>query len=253
MSLGSMTSISTGGWWVADVSDLPDVGDVRDGVPFGGGSEGTLGLPTAAQVENGVGFGEDDTEFEGTLITTADYPAVGDVRQDVEFDDGGQVGTFAVPSVNSVAKGLRFGAGGTEFEGKYGIPDFSGEVRARKTFSRAIARRGNTISFQQLKPAQPDPDDVYDELTDPYYEDEMLFRAVVVLTPTSEQLAEYGYDEDAAILVVIDALQAEAKYVPTVVDRMTFQGTLYDIRQVKPTGHIQDEIVGYVILGTLKD
>jgi hypothetical protein len=46
---------------------IPDAGDVRDGVSFGDDLEGTLELPTEAQVEEGVGYGEDGTEFTGTL------------------------------------------------------------------------------------------------------------------------------------------------------------------------------------------
>jgi len=49
---------------------LPAVGDVQDGVFFGAGAalEGTLELPTEAQVEVGVGFGASGTEFTGEFV-----------------------------------------------------------------------------------------------------------------------------------------------------------------------------------------
>jgi len=47
---------------------MPAAGDVQDSVSYGGTDFlGTLVLPTEAQVEDGVGFGADGTEFEGTL------------------------------------------------------------------------------------------------------------------------------------------------------------------------------------------
>ena len=48
----------------------PDVGEVVDDAVFGpsSGTLGTFAVPTEAQVEDGVGYGADGTEFEGTLV-----------------------------------------------------------------------------------------------------------------------------------------------------------------------------------------
>ena len=57
---------------IAEVAGAqPAVGDVRDGVVYGGGT-GTLELPAEADVESGVGYGTDGTEFEGTLTGGSD-------------------------------------------------------------------------------------------------------------------------------------------------------------------------------------
>jgi hypothetical protein len=61
---------ATGETRVADIGayqaapDYPAVGDVEKDVVYGGGT-GTLVVPTAAQVEEGVGFGAGGTEFTG--------------------------------------------------------------------------------------------------------------------------------------------------------------------------------------------
>jgi len=49
--------------------DYPRVGDVRSGVIYGGGFEGTFNVPAESDVRDGVGYGEDGAEFEGTLAT----------------------------------------------------------------------------------------------------------------------------------------------------------------------------------------
>ena len=52
--------------------DYPAVGDVQEGVVYGGGT-GTLVVPAEADVRSGVGYGAGGTEFEGELyaISTA--------------------------------------------------------------------------------------------------------------------------------------------------------------------------------------
>jgi len=50
---------------------LPAVGDVVDGVTYGGGGaeyEGTFGVPAEADVKTGVQYGEDGTEYTGTYV-----------------------------------------------------------------------------------------------------------------------------------------------------------------------------------------
>lgn len=50
-------------------ASYPAVGDVQTGVVYGGGT-GTLDLPAEADVRSGTGYGEDGTEFTGTLSVT---------------------------------------------------------------------------------------------------------------------------------------------------------------------------------------
>ena len=47
--------------------DYPSEDDVRDGVAFGEAAEGNLALPAVADVKEGVQYGANGTEFEGTL------------------------------------------------------------------------------------------------------------------------------------------------------------------------------------------
>jgi hypothetical protein len=48
--------------------DAPNQSDVRAGVSYSGGAcIGTLALPAEADVKDGVTYGADGTEFEGTL------------------------------------------------------------------------------------------------------------------------------------------------------------------------------------------
>lgn len=55
--------------------DYPAVGDVRDGTTFDSGAlVGTLELPDEDDVREGVGYGEDGTEFTGTLVVSALVP-----------------------------------------------------------------------------------------------------------------------------------------------------------------------------------
>lgn len=55
----------------ANTIALPAVGDVIEGVTYGGDGteyEGTFVVPAEADVKDGVGYGEDGTEYEGTLV-----------------------------------------------------------------------------------------------------------------------------------------------------------------------------------------
>jgi hypothetical protein len=48
---------------------------------------------------------------------SADYPAVGDVRDGVTFDTGARAGNLTLPAVGNVADGVTYGTNGTELEG----------------------------------------------------------------------------------------------------------------------------------------
>jgi len=65
--------------------DLPVVADVRSGVKFDA-FEGTLVLPTEAQVLRGVGFGAAAAEFEGTLLFNADIAVAIVAPDDIEVE-----------------------------------------------------------------------------------------------------------------------------------------------------------------------
>ena len=87
-----------------------DAADVRSGTDRGDGTLGTLSVPTASQVLNGVAI--DATT--GNVV----LPAVGDVQTSVTFGaSSGLTGTFAVPTEAQVQSGVGFGAAGTEFTG----------------------------------------------------------------------------------------------------------------------------------------
>lgn len=60
-----ITILSIGGGTVKCAPE-PDAGDIRDGVDVGS-TTGTLELPAEEDVEDGVTYGEDGTEYEGTL------------------------------------------------------------------------------------------------------------------------------------------------------------------------------------------
>lgn len=54
---------------IVSVDDYPAVGDVEKDVSFDHGNKiGTLEVPAEEDVEVGVGYGEDGTEFEGTYL-----------------------------------------------------------------------------------------------------------------------------------------------------------------------------------------
>lgn len=77
--------------------DVAAAGDVRYGVPrYVGGDNGTLVLPTEAQVELGVDFGAGGTEYTGTLLS-------------------GAGGTY--PATDYVDGGVMYGPTGVEYEG----------------------------------------------------------------------------------------------------------------------------------------
>jgi hypothetical protein len=71
MAVGDYLSVLSHGLLTTEGSgscDYPAVGDVRDGVSYdSGGMVGTLELPDEADVRLGTGYGEDGTEFTGTL------------------------------------------------------------------------------------------------------------------------------------------------------------------------------------------
>ena len=76
--IGAMDEVASGS------CTYPDVGDVRDGVVYGGGI-GTLELPIEDDVEDAVGYGEDGTEFTGTMT----LPAEVDVKDTVQYGADG--------------------------------------------------------------------------------------------------------------------------------------------------------------------
>ena len=66
-----LLAIATHGFFVTDqgAATIPAVGDVQEGVAFGSGDAltGTFAWPAETKVQSGVGYGEDETEFTGTL------------------------------------------------------------------------------------------------------------------------------------------------------------------------------------------
>ncbi len=64
---------------------------------------------------NGLDVGAVQTAAGGSC----DYPAVGDVRDGVTFDTGGQTGTLELPAEATVQSGVQYGEDGTEFTGTY--------------------------------------------------------------------------------------------------------------------------------------
>lgn len=63
-------------------ADFPAVGDVESGVSYDDGNLiGTFGVPTEAQVLLSVGYGEDDTEFTGSLGNIIPPNKITDLRK----------------------------------------------------------------------------------------------------------------------------------------------------------------------------
>lgn len=113
-------------------ADYPTVGNVRSGVTYASGAMvGTLAVPAAADVQAGVTFGADGTEYTGTFAA----PAAGDVQSGVTYGGGGNefTGTFAAPAAGNVRNGVGYGAAGTEFTGTLALPA-AGDVQAGMTF-----------------------------------------------------------------------------------------------------------------------
>ena len=50
---------------------------------------------------------------------SADYPVVGNVRNGIVYNNGGSVGTLALPAPADVKNTIQYGAGGNEFTGSY--------------------------------------------------------------------------------------------------------------------------------------
>lgn len=95
----------------------PLAGQVKDGVQYGEGGvelEGTLEStdPGEENVLAGVPYLVESVAKEGTL----DLPSAGDIRQGVG------IGTLVVPPENDVKDGVGFGADGLEFEGTLTVP-----------------------------------------------------------------------------------------------------------------------------------
>jgi hypothetical protein len=101
-------------------------GEVISGKRFSAGinydAEGNVILPAEADVKNGVGYGAEGTEFEGTYGGgTADYPAESEVLNGVSFDNGNQTGDVILPLEGDVVSGINFGSQGT-LEGNVKLP-----------------------------------------------------------------------------------------------------------------------------------
>ena len=60
------------------------------------------------------------------LIVTPDYPAVGDVRDGIPFNNANEYGTLELPAEADVKNGVHYGAVGTEFTGSYSISGSGG-------------------------------------------------------------------------------------------------------------------------------
>jgi len=107
---------------IADAVDAPTwaaVGDVIEGVDRGDGEVGTYHETLEAEVLDGTGFGEDGTEYTGTVV----LPNINDVEYPVAFGAGSALeGTFVRPAVGNVRDGVLFGALGVQFEGTLALP-----------------------------------------------------------------------------------------------------------------------------------
>lgn len=99
--------------YVLGVSDVPDIGNVRDNDTLDG-VPGTYTPVAESNVVTGIQYGTDGTELTGTLVE--DYPAVGDVRVGATTD--GVAGTYEPALVASYEDGETFGEDGTEFTGE---------------------------------------------------------------------------------------------------------------------------------------
>lgn len=100
---------------------VPSENDVRVGTNYDvapNAKTGNLGLPLEFEVVDGVGYGSNDTEFEGTYEPPIeDYPSEDDVRNGVVYDEGILTGNLELPAENKVSKNTQYGANGTEFTG----------------------------------------------------------------------------------------------------------------------------------------
>lgn len=94
---GTVTFSSTVSVIAGSCSGYPAVGDVETGVVFGNASEytGTFDVPAEGDVRSGTGYGEDGTEFTGslTLITPSGIayqrpPLTGQTPSYANYDDG---------------------------------------------------------------------------------------------------------------------------------------------------------------------
>jgi len=76
-------------------------------------------VPAPSNVLAGVQYGNDGTEFMGSLAGGTGYPAEGDVQEGVVFGSGSEyTGDFRVPDEADVRLGVDYGANATEFEGE---------------------------------------------------------------------------------------------------------------------------------------
>jgi len=90
---------------------LPLEKDVRLGVDYDivdtiAVMEGTLSLPSIADVEQGVTYGNLSIEYTGTFI--CDYPDIINVRSGIEYSEGDMIGTLNLPSINDVQEDVVF-------------------------------------------------------------------------------------------------------------------------------------------------
>jgi phage gp37-like protein len=97
---------------------MPLASDLKAGVTVGAGMSivtgtyaGGADYPAISDVRQGVQYDS------GAKTGTLNLPAVGDVEESVTFDGGTKTGTFKNPGIANVREGVKYGAGGTEFEG----------------------------------------------------------------------------------------------------------------------------------------
>lgn len=98
--------------WTTDKSISPCIQLLMESIPW-------PTLPIAAQVLNGIQFGEGGTEFTGTVV----LPAIQNVLLNVAFGAGGaQAGIYTEPNVGDVRLDSTFGPIGTEQVGTLVLP-----------------------------------------------------------------------------------------------------------------------------------
>lgn len=76
---------------------------------------------------------------QSAIATVADYPAVGDVQESVDYANGSLTGTLGLPAVGEVLDGVGYGEDDTEFEGTYGVSVVTGATTPLERLQALVA------------------------------------------------------------------------------------------------------------------
>lgn len=126
------------------VCDYPSEDDVRATVTYDIYT-GNMTLPAVGNVRDGVTYGTDGTELEGTLA----LPAEDDVEDSVGYGTDGSefTGTVTLPTEVQVEDTVQYGADGIEFTGSLvvaGMPDWTDDEK--KQIRQALGITGTTAA-----------------------------------------------------------------------------------------------------------